>query len=111
MLPPALFAPLAAFDDATQVVRYVPEFKVRVLVAKLETGWYACVAKCPHGDVELDGMPIIGSNILCKGHNYQFDLRTGQCTHTRHLRLSLLAVTVRDDQIYVQLQPHVTVAP
>ncbi|MBK9073101.1 MAG: Rieske (2Fe-2S) protein [Myxococcales bacterium] len=111
MMKPAYFAPLTAFDRDDQVVRFIAELGVRVLVARADGQWYACVARCPHGDVELGDQPLRGTNLTCGGHKYQFDLRTGMCTHTRHLRLTMLQALIDGDSIFVRFAPHASVAP
>lgn len=101
MPPVYYFGHQRDFDAQPQHVRLVPELGTRVLVAKTTEGWFACVARCPHGDIELGDRPLRDTRLTCSGHGYQFDLKTGMCTHTRHLRLAMLRVALVGDDILV----------
>ena len=58
---------------------------------------------CPHEDVALAGGDLEGSELVCPGHGYGFDLATGACTHDRTLALRRYPVTVTGDEVWVDL--------
>lgn len=58
---------------------------------------------CPHEDVSLADGHLDGEQLVCPGHGYGFDLRTGACRHDRGLVLRRYAVTVVGDEVWVDL--------
>ena len=77
----------------------------RVIVANVEGTFYAYGAECPHEQAELELADINGSELRCDGHNYCFDLRTGQCVAPEHgPALAVLPVEQRDDDLCVKLE-------
>lgn len=74
-----------------------------VIVTRVEGELYACPGVCPHEDVALFNGDLTGTVITCPGHAYEFDLRTGTCVHDRTLNLRRYAITIVDDEIWVDL--------
>jgi nitrite reductase/ring-hydroxylating ferredoxin subunit len=58
---------------------------------------------CPHEDVDLTGGELDGGAITCPGHGYEFDLRTGRCTHDARLVLPRYRVTVTDGEVWIDV--------
>lgn len=58
---------------------------------------------CPHEDVELAGGELQGNTVVCPGHAYRFDLRTGACEHDPSLCLPRYRVELRDGWVWVEL--------
>ncbi len=58
---------------------------------------------CPHEDVALAGGELDGGTIVCPGHGYRFDLRSGRCEHDQQLELRRYPVTVVGDEVWVDL--------
>lgn len=76
---------------------------VPILVVNLAGEFLAATSMCPHEDVSLLGGKRKDARIICPGHGYQFDLRTGACSHDPRLRLQRYRVSVIDGDIYVDL--------
>lgn len=76
---------------------------VPVLVANVDGTLYASTSMCPHEDVSLIDGAHIGAKLICPGHAYEFDLRTGACSHDPKLRLHCYRVSVVDDVLYVDI--------
>ncbi|MEZ4364736.1 MAG: Rieske 2Fe-2S domain-containing protein [Kofleriaceae bacterium] len=74
-----------------------------VLVTRLDGEIVATAGVCPHEDVGLDDGELDGGTVVCPGHGYRFDLRTGACGHDPDLRLRRYPVTVVGDAVYVDL--------
>jgi nitrite reductase/ring-hydroxylating ferredoxin subunit len=41
--------------------------------------FYALDNRCPHADYPLGLSPVIDNLVLCIGHCWRFDIRTGEC--------------------------------
>ena len=58
---------------------------------------------CPHEDVALAGGELEECVLVCPGHAYRFDLRTGRCEHDAALSLRKYPVTLVGDEVWVDL--------
>lgn len=58
---------------------------------------------CPHEDVGLADGHRDGATLVCPGHGYRFDLRTGRCGHDPALTLRRYPVTVIGDEVFADL--------
>jgi nitrite reductase/ring-hydroxylating ferredoxin subunit len=76
---------------------------VPVLVANVDGEFLATSSMCVHEDVSLLGGKRKGLQVICPGHGYRFDLRTGACSHDPKLRLPCYRVTVIDGEVYADL--------
>jgi nitrite reductase/ring-hydroxylating ferredoxin subunit len=74
-----------------------------VIVTKVDGELLACPGVCPHEDVGLAGGHLEGATIVCPGHAYEFDLRTGRCLHDAALELRRYPVTIVGDDVWVDL--------
>lgn len=81
----------------------VPGVTVPVLVANVDGEILAVSSMCAHEDVSLLGGKRKGLQVICPGHGYRFDLRTGACSHDPQLRLPCYRVTVIDGEVYADL--------
>jgi toluene monooxygenase system ferredoxin subunit len=74
-----------------------------VIVTRVDGELVAVPGVCPHEDVALADGELRGDTIICPGHGYAFDLRTGRCKHDAGLELRRYPITVIGDQIWVDL--------
>jgi nitrite reductase/ring-hydroxylating ferredoxin subunit len=74
-----------------------------VIVTYLESEIVATAGVCPHEDVGLANGYLDGETLVCPGHAYGFDLRTGKCRHDASLVLRRYAVTLVGDEVWVDL--------
>jgi nitrite reductase/ring-hydroxylating ferredoxin subunit len=74
-----------------------------VLVANLGGEIVATAGVCPHEDVLLTDGFLEGERIVCPGHAYRFDLRSGRCGHDPTLVLRRYPVTIVGDDVWVDL--------
>jgi len=74
-----------------------------VLVARVDGLILAAASVCPHEDVSLADGSFAAGRVTCPGHGYEFDLRTGRCSHDKRMHLRRYQVTIAGDQVYVDL--------
>lgn len=52
---------------------------------------------CPHAGEDLsEGAVVVGNTLRCLGHNFDFDLRTGQCLNARCVPLAVALPSTAD---------------
>jgi nitrite reductase/ring-hydroxylating ferredoxin subunit len=81
----------------------VPGVTWPVIVTRVGGELVACPGVCPHEDVALADGELDGGAIVCPGHGYAFDLRTGRCPHDPGLELRRYAITLAGDELFVDL--------
>jgi len=81
----------------------VPGVTWPVIVTRVDGELVAVPGVCPHEDVALAGGELTGGAIICPGHGYQFDLRTGRCRHDPGLELRRYPITLIDGELWVDL--------
>ena len=74
-----------------------------VIVTIVDGQIVAVPGVCPHEDVGLAGGGLHGSEIVCPGHGWAFDLHTGRCRHAPWLELRRYPITIIDDDVWVDL--------
>ncbi len=63
----------------------------------------AVAGVCPHEDVSLADGDLDDATLVCPGHAYGFDLRTGRCRHDATLELRRYKITIVDGDVWVDL--------
>jgi nitrite reductase/ring-hydroxylating ferredoxin subunit len=81
----------------------VPGVTWPVIVTRLDGELIAVAGVCPHEDVELVGGKLRAGAVICPGHSYAFDLRTGRCAHDPSLELRRYPITVIGNELWVDL--------
>jgi nitrite reductase/ring-hydroxylating ferredoxin subunit len=81
----------------------VPGVTWPVIVTRVDGELVAVPGVCPHEDVALAGGELRGHAIVCPGHGYAFDLRTGRCKHDAGLELRRYPITVVGGELWVDL--------
>jgi nitrite reductase/ring-hydroxylating ferredoxin subunit len=81
----------------------VPGVTWPVIVTRVDGELVAVPGVCPHEDVALANGTLRDHAIVCPGHGYAFDLRTGRCQHDPDLELRRYPVTLVGDQLWVDL--------
>jgi 3-phenylpropionate/trans-cinnamate dioxygenase ferredoxin subunit len=77
----ALHTVCSTADLAVGEKRLVQAAGESILVYRLEDGWFATQAKCPHILAPLaKGKIVDGHLVQCPFHRARFDIRTGKCT-------------------------------
>ncbi|HEY1550086.1 MAG TPA: Rieske 2Fe-2S domain-containing protein [Kofleriaceae bacterium] len=74
-----------------------------VIVTRTDGELIATPGVCPHEDVALVDGRLEAGAIVCPGHGYVFDLRTGRCAADPGLELRRYPITVVGDELFVDL--------
>ena len=74
-----------------------------VIVTRVDGELVAVPGVCPHEDVALATGELCDHEIICAGHGYVFDLRTGRCVHDPGLELRRYPITLIGDEVWVDL--------
>jgi len=90
-----------------------------LLLARLEDGYFATQARCPHLGAQLTRGQLEGEVIVCPAHGSRFDVRTGKCVGwlgelpgvvksaaqalSKPKDLTTYPVSVRDGQVWVEI--------
>jgi nitrite reductase/ring-hydroxylating ferredoxin subunit len=74
-----------------------------VIVTRVDGELVAVPGVCPHEDVPLATGELRGGAIICAGHGYAFDLRTGRCAHDPLLELRRYPITLVGGELWVDL--------
>ena len=92
--PPVDVGPVAEFPAGA--ARRVRVANRDVAVFHIDGAFYAVKDACPHQGDPLSRGRLDGCAVVCPGHDWVFDLRTGQCTGGGGLgaRLSAFPVSV-----------------
>ena len=74
-----------------------------VIVTYVGGALVAVPGVCPHEDVGLANGELDEDCLVCPGHAYRFDLRSGKCQHDATLELRRYPITVVGDEVWVDL--------
>ena len=81
----------------------VPGVTWPVIVTRVDGALVAVPGVCPHEDVALWEGELVGHAIICPGHGWAFDVRSGRCKHAPGLELRRYPITQVGDDILVDL--------
>ena len=81
----------------------VPGVTWPVIVTRVDGELFAVPGVCPHEDVALATGELRGQAVVCAGHGYAFDLRSGRCVHDPGLELRRYPITLIDGDVWVDL--------
>ncbi len=98
--------PVCALPDIPDGGTRVVEHKGRqIALVRVNGEVFALANTCPHKDGPL-GEGIVSTKrheIICPWHRFRFDLRTGKCVTYEKMAARTYPVTVRDNQVFVQV--------
>lgn len=78
----------------------------RVCVVATEDGQYvALLDRCPHRDIALSGGIVKDGTLVCPGHFWRFDVRTGERTDQPDCGATLYPARVVDGWVEAMLPP------
>jgi nitrite reductase/ring-hydroxylating ferredoxin subunit len=78
----------------------------RVCVVALDDGGYAALLdRCPHRDIPLSGGIVKDGTLVCPGHFWRFDVRTGQRTDLPEQGATVYPTRVVDGWVEALLPP------
>jgi toluene monooxygenase system ferredoxin subunit len=77
----------------------------RLVAVSVDGTYYAFMRTCPHEDADLVEGQIMGTRIRCTGHNYMFDMESGNClAPSGGPDLWVIPVEVRGDDLCARLE-------
>ncbi len=83
--------------------------KFKVAIFNIEGKFYAIKDACPHAEYPLAKGTLRGEVVSCSSHNWQFNVRTGDCVRADHgndpknVQVRTFPVEVRGDEIWVKV--------
>ena len=76
----------------------------RIAVYHVEGQLYALKNICPHEAVRLHKAPPRDCVAVCRGHGWEFDLKTGQCLRgEKDKRVATYPVKVKDGEVFIDV--------
>ena len=77
--------------------------KFRVAVFNVDGKFYAIKDACPHAEYPLEKGTLRGEVVACSSHNWQFNVRTGECLRGNPgSTIRTFEVEVRGDEVWVK---------
>jgi 3-phenylpropionate/trans-cinnamate dioxygenase ferredoxin component len=77
----------------------------QLLLARVDSRYFAFVRECPHEAADLQMGALDGVKIRCANHGYCFDLIAGECELPKGgPQLTTLPVEVRGEDICIRLE-------
>ncbi len=58
---------------------------------------------CPHASGNLSGGELANGTVTCPWHHWNFELKTGRCTHSPQARVTCYPARVRSGEVWVDL--------
>ncbi len=76
-----------------------------IVVFNLGGRFYALCDLCPHGSFRFSRGVVLGDAVMCPGHRWTFDVRSGRCRTTEWEPAARYRVRVREDGTVVVALP------
>lgn len=77
--------------------------KFKVAVFNIDGKFYAIKDACPHAEYPLAKGVLHGDVVACSSHNWQFNVKTGQCLRGNpDICIRTFEIEVRGDEIWVK---------
>lgn len=77
---------------------------VDIAVCNYEGEYYALNNRCPHRGGQLGDGKLVGSDLICPLHNWDFDVRTGISRYDDLDQVATYPIIVEDDKLYIDKQ-------
>jgi 3-phenylpropionate/trans-cinnamate dioxygenase ferredoxin subunit len=82
-------------------IQITPEFAIAVFQSG--GAYFAIDDRCPHQGVSFAGGAFNGSIVICPGHGFRIDVRTGRCPLSTFLRVDTFRVSAVGERLDVEL--------
>jgi nitrite reductase (NADH) small subunit/3-phenylpropionate/trans-cinnamate dioxygenase ferredoxin subunit len=73
-----------------------------IAVFNVQGTFYALDNRCPHQDYPLGMSPIFDNLVICIGHAWRFDIKTGECYSVPGVGVRTYEVMVEGDEVKVR---------
>jgi nitrite reductase/ring-hydroxylating ferredoxin subunit len=74
-----------------------------IALFNLDGEFYAINNRCPHAEFSLGHGLVYGDVVICLGHAWMFNIRTGECMTKKSQPVRAYKVVVEDKDIKIQL--------
>jgi nitrite reductase (NADH) small subunit len=71
-------------------------------VFNVEGKFHAMDNRCPHRDYPLGMSPIFDNLVICIGHAWHFDIKSGECHSVPGVRVRTYEVIIEGDEVKIQ---------
>jgi nitrite reductase/ring-hydroxylating ferredoxin subunit len=71
-------------------------------VFNVEGKFHAMDNRCPHQDYPLGMSPIFDNSVICIGHAWRFDIKSGECHSVLGVRMQTYEVIIEGDEVKIQ---------
>lgn len=95
---------------AAELELQIPEIKYvvgkKVCFIRTSAGIFAIEDKCPHNGFSLSRGTTTGDgiSIVCPLHRYQYNMKTGRCSHSSGGAAHVFPVEEREDGLYIGVE-------
>jgi nitrite reductase (NADH) small subunit/3-phenylpropionate/trans-cinnamate dioxygenase ferredoxin subunit len=74
-----------------------------IALFNLQGTFYAIDNLCPHRDYPLGMSPVLDNLVMCIGHAWRFDIKTGECRSIPGVRVQTYEVAVEGDEVKIRV--------
>ena len=101
----AEFVKVASVDEiGVGEMKSVRAGRTKVIVCRLEDGFFAVADECSHDYVPLSSGQVSGGNVVCPRHGAQFDIKTGEVKGPPAVaRIDTFETKVENDDVFVRV--------
>jgi nitrite reductase/ring-hydroxylating ferredoxin subunit len=73
-----------------------------IAVFNVQGKFYALDNRCPHQDYPLGMSPIFDNLVICIGHAWRFDIKSGECYSVPGVGVQTYEVIVEGDEVKIR---------
>jgi nitrite reductase/ring-hydroxylating ferredoxin subunit len=73
-----------------------------IAIFNVQGTFYALDNRCPHQDYPLGMSPIFDNLVICIGHAWRFDIKTGECYSVPGVCVRTYEVIVEGDEVKIR---------
>jgi nitrite reductase/ring-hydroxylating ferredoxin subunit len=73
-----------------------------IAVFNIQGKFYALDSRCPHQDYPLGRSPVFDNFVICIGHAWRFDIKTGECSSVPGVCVRTYEVVVEGDEVKIR---------
>jgi nitrite reductase/ring-hydroxylating ferredoxin subunit len=73
-----------------------------IAIFNVQGKFYAVDNRCPHQDYPLGMSPIFDNLVICIGHAWRFDIKTGECFSVPGVRVQTYELVVEGDEVKIR---------
>jgi nitrite reductase/ring-hydroxylating ferredoxin subunit len=76
---------------------------IEIAIFNINGGLYAINNRCPHAEFSLGAGLVYGEELICPGHAWIFNLKTGECITKRSQPAKTYKVVTEGEDIKIQI--------